>query len=289
MTGGVELVLSGFVFCAAGLGAYGLLSFVADEVKRLRQRMAFGEKLEFGRALDAMAQPGQGSGLYALGGVAGLGIGSALLFFGMGWAVFFACAVIGVMVPRVLLKARAEKRRKEIETQLVLALTLVANSVRSGATLPQALQDSVTHLPKPMSDEMLVIVRQIRVGISPQEALRDFANRSGMPDVVLAVRTMCVAVETGSNLPEAIRRICATIGARTRVEGRLKVLTAQGRMQGIVVGLMPLVLLGIFSMTSPTYIGVLFNTTPGNLILGVIVVLQLIAYFSVSSICKIRI
>lgn len=206
--------------------------------------------------------------------------GPAIVLFG---------AAAGWMLPALLVSRQERKRLARLEQQIVSALTLLSNSMRAGKTLPQAIDEVSASLEQPMAQELSVISRQLRVGMKPEEALRAFAERVPLPDVKLAVRAMIVSLRTGSNLPHAMRQIATTVASRIRVEGKIKVLTTQGNMQGMIVGAAPFVLLAGFYVMSPQYVQVLFDTRLGNLILAGMVVLQTAAVVTIRKITSVKV
>lgn len=186
--------------------------------------------------------------------------------------------------------ARKERaRRLKIESQVVPTLNMLANSMRAGKTLSQAIDDASRTAPKPMANELSLISRQIMVGIQPAVALDDFQRRIKMPDIKLSVRAMLVSITTGADLPEAIERINQTINARNKVQGKIRTLTTQGKMQGIILGLAPFVLLIAFYLLSPSYMKVMFDTIQGNIVLGVICFLQIIAFVMIQKIVTVKV
>lgn len=200
--------------------------------------------------------------------------------------VVLGAAIFGV-TPYLLLVMKEEQRRKKMESQVVLMLNMLGNSMRSGKTLPQAIEEVADNIERPIAEELSVTARQMLVGVDPYVALYQFQSRINTSDVKLAVGAMCVSLKTGANLPEFMRKIAKLIVERNRVEKKIDTLTLQGKAQGLILGVAPFALLGIFYAFSPDYMGVMFNTIYGNAVLGVIVVLQTIAYFMIRKISSI--
>jgi len=215
--------------------------------------------------------------------------GVAGMVMHLGWGGVIGLVLAGAAGPRILMQKRQAMKLKMLENQLVTALNMIGNAMRAGRTLPQAVQDASVSLPYPICDELIIFTRQIRVGVETERALAIMAERMPIPDMVLATRAMRVALSTGSNLPEALKRICDTIHSRHRLEGKVKALTAQGKTQGIVIGALPILMLIAFQVMSPDYVGVLFHTKLGNIILATIAILQVIAYIVIQNICRIKI
>lgn len=138
-----------------------------------------------------------------------------------------------------LLRAR---RRAKFNLQLVESLGTMSNALRAGFSINQAFESVVENGENPISQEFNVLLQQLRVGMSFDEALASMDRRIGSDDLTLVVTSIDIARKTGGNLTEIFDRISETIRGRMRIERRVKTLTAQGRMQGIIVSCMPLLL-----------------------------------------------
>jgi tight adherence protein B len=193
-------------------------------------------------------------------------------------------------VPIILVLKRREKaRRKQLETQLVITLNLLSNAMRAGKTLVQSLEEVAYITPWPISHEISLISRRVRVGTPTIEALEDFAKRFNMKSINLAVKAMTTSIKTGSNLPKAMKSIANTIASALKVAEKIRVLTVQSRFQSLLIGCIPLFLAMVFYYISPEYITILFQSKEGNLILFMIVLLQTIGFFVVKRIMAIEI
>jgi len=124
------------------------------------------------------------------------------------------------------------------------------------------------------------VVRAIGLGLSVQEALREMADRVGTDDVDLVVTAINVQYEMGGNLAQTLEIIGETVRDRIRIKREIRVLTAQQRLSGYVLAVLPLILAALLFMLRPQYIGRLFE--PGWIrILPVAAVLMMIAGFLV--------
>ena len=157
---------------------------------------------------------------------------------------FFAGAFV-FSLPRRYVKILRERRRNKFNDQLVEALGTMSNALRAGFSLNQAFESVVESGEKPIKQEFQVLLQQLRVGMAFDDALASLDKRVGSDDLTLVCTSIDIARKTGGNLTEIFDRISETIRGRQRIERRVRTLTAQGRLQGIVVSAMPLVL-GIF-------------------------------------------
>jgi tight adherence protein B len=172
-------------------------------------------------------------------------------------------AVGGYFGPRAFVGHLRRRRIEAIDNQLVDALQLMANALRAGMSLQQALELVVREMKPPIADEFGRLVKEIHLGRLTDDALRRFAERVPLEDVQLAVDSILTLRETGGNLSETFQVIATTIVERKKVQGRIKAMTAQGMTQGVVVCVMPLLLILVFTFIDPTYMRPFFTTPLG--------------------------
>ncbi len=163
---------------------------------------------------------------------------------------------------------RARRGRERFEVQLVDALDTLVGAVRSGASLAQAWELVARETAAPLGDALRQVQRETGLGISQGEALRRAAGRVGSPDFAFAVGAITLAQETGGRLGETLARLAEGMRRRAKVQGRVKALTAQGRLSGWVMGAMPFALLGLLSVVSPEMVAPLFQSALGWLLLA---------------------
>lgn len=134
------------------------------------------------------------------------------------------------------------KRRRKFNDQLPEALATMSNALRAGFSLAQAFDSVVSQGDKPMCEEFAILQQQLRIGMSFEDALQSMSGRVGSDDLTLVTTAILVSRKTGGNVTEIFDKISETIRARQKIERKVQTLTAQGRMQGMLVSLMPLVL-----------------------------------------------
>jgi tight adherence protein B len=127
------------------------------------------------------------------------------------------------------------------------------------------------------------------LGISIEEALNNLSNRIKSDDLNLVVTATLIARETGGDLAETYDRITHTIRERNKMQGRIRALTSQGKLQGIVVGLLPVAMLLLMSKIAPEIVQPLFTTFIGIILLVVVFLLELIGALLIKKIITIDI
>ena len=199
-----------------------------------------------------------------------------------------AVGMIGLAIPPFLLK-RAIKKRKELFTkQLGEALVIIGNSLKGGFSFQQAMVSVASEMGPPLCDEFTKTVREINYGLPMEEALRHMAERAKNQDLDLFVSAVLTSARVGSNLTEILSTISGTIKDRIRIKQEVKVLTASGRMSGIIIGLLPVFLILILMLINPGYFGSFFETGIGKVMVGVAVLMEVIGFFSISKITDLQ-
>ncbi len=163
------------------------------------------------------------------------------LFLLVGLALGLVAGFGAFQIPRQIIAMMRDRRRKRFNEQLVEALGQVSNALKAGFSITQAFDTVVQNGENPIAQEFEVFLQQQRVGISFSEALDNLNRRVGSEDLELVCGAMDISRKTGGNLTEVFDKISQTIRERMRIERRVLTLTAQGRMQGWIVGSMPVV------------------------------------------------
>jgi tight adherence protein B len=154
-----------------------------------------------------------------------------------------AAAIFMLRLPRMLLGILRRRRADKFNNQLVDTLISMSNALKAGFSILQSFESIARDGENPIAQEFDVFLQQTRLGVSFNDALHRMEARVGSEDLTLVVLAIETARQTGGNLTEVFEQISATIRERMRIEGRIKTLTAQQRMQGRVVSAMPVFIL----------------------------------------------
>lgn len=208
-----------------------------------------------------------------VGAVAGL----AVLGF-LAWGLLGAAAgvVIAVAAPFAVLKALEAMRLRQFERQLPDALMLIASSLRSGYGVLRAMQAVRDEMQPPISLEFGRVLDETNVGVPTSEALGDLVKRVPLPDLDIAVTAILIQMEVGGNLAEVMEIVAATVRERQRIRAEVQTLTAEGRMSGVILFVIPLAMAVILGVLNPGYMSALFSTTLGHLLIACAAVLQVL-------------
>ena len=195
--------------------------------------------------------------------------------------------VLALMAPAKLLDVLRERRRVKFNDQLVEALGNMSNALRAGFSINQAFETVVQNGEKPISQEFGVMLQQMRVGMNFYDALQSLDKRVGSDDLTLVVTAIDIARRTGGNLTEIFDKISVTIRERMRIERRVRTLTAQGRLQGLLVACAPAVLGVAMTFLKPDMMIPFFTSVNGMVAIGIDIALIGIGWFFISKIIKI--
>lgn len=198
-----------------------------------------------------------------------------------------AAAVVIILAPRLLVAHLKKKRARTFEEQLPDALLMVAGSLRAGAGLNVALESMVSETKPPISQEFELMLREQRLGVDLDTALQSMEKRMPLQDFIMVVAGMRISREVGGNLAETLEGIADTLRKKLTMEGKIQALTAQGRMQGIVMTCLPLFLMFVLKHMEPEAMAPLFNTWYGWVVLGIVVVMEFVGYFFIRRIVNI--
>ena len=161
---------------------------------------------------------------------------------------------------RNILRSRYVSR---VNSELPDLLSLLIMSLKAGVSLPKALEVASVELSEPIRSELAVVVAQLKLGSTMEEALSVFVKRVPTDDVALIVQSAEILRRTGGNLVQTFELLAETIEERRKVEKKIRVLTSQGIYQGIMLLAMPWFLGGALSVIAPEYIDPLLNTKLG--------------------------
>ncbi len=192
----------------------------------------------------------------------------------------------GYFLPRLYVSQKEKSRVHKFEEQMVDALVMMANSLKSGASFLQAM-DLVAHeQPAPICQEFARVVAEANVGASLENSLLDVSLRVRSYDLYLVVTAMLVQREVGGNLSEVLENIAHTIRERQRILRQVVVETAETRLSGYVIGALPIFMVFMMMILSPGYIDMLL-TGIGQIVLIVGGIMEILGFIVISRIVDI--
>jgi tight adherence protein B len=201
----------------------------------------------------------------------------ALFFYGAGVLLLGAMALLGApslpvglaadgiiaAAPLAAVRVLRSRRLKAFEAQLPDTLNLLSGSLRAGYSFMQGVEAVAQETSEPMARELRRVIAEARLGRPLEEALGDVATRMHSRDFEWSVLAIRIQREVGGNLAELLQTVGDTMIQRGRLKGEVKALTAEGRISGIIMGLLPVGLGLYLFVANPDYIGMLFKSTIG--------------------------
>jgi tight adherence protein B len=234
------------------------------------------------------------AGIHLLAGefvaiVALVGIGGALLAALLLNNILFILIVAGfaAYLPFLWLARSRSKRQSLMIDQLADTLSILASSLRAGYSFLQALDTVSKEIGEPSATEFQRVVAEIRLGRPIDDALTAMADRVGSPDLTWAVIAVNVQREVGGNLAEVLDIVANTVRERAYIRRQVRVLSAEGRISVAILAAIPFVIALYLAIVRPEYIGLLFTTTVGNIMVVFAIVLMTLGVWIMSRMVKI--
>ena len=192
-------------------------------------------------------------------------------------------------VPRFILRYLKVRRLNKFSVQLEDALNMISGALKAGFSINQALEEVADQDIHPLSVEFRLLTQEIRLGVSLEQALDNMSRRLESDDFELVAVAIATARKTGGELTGTLSRVAGLIRERVRIAQKVRALTAMGRLQAVMIGLMPyLLLLGMYHV-SPALINSFFSTPAGAIGLIAVTLLDVAGFFWIRKITKIEV
>jgi len=200
-------------------------------------------------------------------------------WIGLDSIVFAVLASVFLLfAPWYLLRRMAERHRQKIEDQLADAMVGLANAVRAGLSLAQSMEILAAQCPKPINAEFHQIIAEYKLGKPLERTLTEAKQRLKSENFALFAAAMLASHESGGRLNETVERIAESVREMQRLDRKIVSETAQARKSAIYMALAPAFILVVYFFIDPRNTGLLFTTPFGQLLLGLAVVLNVVAY-----------
>ncbi len=204
-------------------------------------------------------------------------------------SLLLAAAMLALVavLPRFIYRSLRERRLRLFNAQLPDALMSLSSALKAGSSLPAALEKLVEEQQPPLSQEFELFLREHRLGVDFDSALERMGQRITHQDFQLVASGMRISREVGGNLAAILETQSDILRAKATMEGKIRSLTAQGKLQGLVMTFLPLVLGAILYVMEPEAMAMMFTTRAGWSALGVIVVMETLGYLAIRQIVRI--
>lgn len=206
-----------------------------------------------------------------------------------GWTPFtFVIILLGFIIPGLVIYRNKQKRAALLDEQIGESLTGMSNSLRAGYSFQQAMDLVSRETTGPLATEYRRTLREMNLGITTEQALQNLMERVKNDDLELMISAVLIQRSVGGNLAEIFDKIAETIRQRIRMKGEVKTLTAQGKISGIIVGLLPVLLMAVMFVMDPNFISVMFTRPLGQVLLGGAAISEFIGFILIRRITNIE-
>jgi tight adherence protein B len=222
----------------------------------------------------------------------------SVIIFGMtsGGFSWVKAIVLGLFVafvtfpmPRLILRYLRIRRLAKFNEQLEDALGAMSSSLKAGFSINQALESIADENRPPISIEFRLLIQELRLGVPLETALENMCKRIESDDFELVAVAIITARQTGGELTSVLERLASVIRERLRIYRKISALTSQGRLQAIVIGIIPFALMFLMSFIVPDAMGAFFESIIGIISCIVATILVVAGFLSIKKITSIKV
>ncbi len=203
----------------------------------------------------------------------------ALLWLVTGNPLLGVAALLAlVFLPRKVYTWLRQRRIDKIQAQLPDGLMMIASSMRAGLGFAPAMESLARDMDPPLSQEFSLLLREQRMGVKTEDAMANLNLRVPIQDVTLFVSAVGISRDVGGNLAESMASLSETLRRRLIMEGKVKALTAQGRLQGIVMAMLPAAMVAFLSLAYPDTMHDMYHTAIGWGVITIAAIMEYLGY-----------
>lgn len=218
-----------------------------------------------------------------------LGLAGVILFSGPMRLVATLVGIgVGFLFPKMYANILVQKRKAKFEDQLIDSLMIMSSSFRGGLSLIQAVEAVAEEMPDPIRHEFNVVLGENKMGVALDESFNRLYRRMPSPPLQQMISAILLARETGGNLPLIFSRIVHTMRERKKIQGNLKALTMQGKIQAAVMSMLPIGFFIMVSTTNPSYFDVMTQTETGQRLLTFCAIMWCLGTFFIVKISSLK-
>ncbi len=205
------------------------------------------------------------------------------------WLVGLGFGVAALLVVRTWLTSRAQRRLNTFNKQLPIALHIMATSLRSGFSIMESVRTVAQEMENPLAKEFRRMLDEARVGSSFDESLQRTVERVQSEDLEVVARALDIHRRVGGDLAAILESVSETMRQREELRGHVLALTAQQRFGGLIVGLLPVWVVGFLLVTAPDFISPLWEEPLGRVLLATGITLEIVGFFVMRQVLKIEV
>ncbi|MFH1245409.1 MAG: type II secretion system F family protein [Candidatus Omnitrophota bacterium] len=272
----MELVLIlGLIFASVGLLVWGLYPTGSRLVEAYQNKRAASDTLK----LEDMFLVVSKQKMLIVYIISPLIMAVSAFVFTQRLMVAAVAAVLGLALPTLVIRIIEQQRNRKFSRQLVDALLVISSSLKGGLSFLQALEVLVEETTPPISQEFALVLRENKMGVSLDESLNRMNERVKSEELNLVVTAVEISRETGGNLTEPLEKLMITIREKDKIVGKIKTLTLQGKLQGIIMSVMPVIFGIVVYYLNPQFFTIMTVHPLGKPLLLAAGVLEIIGAF----------
>ncbi|HEY8253802.1 MAG TPA: type II secretion system F family protein [Rhizomicrobium sp.] len=204
--------------------------------------------------------------------VALVAAGVAILFHQKPLVIVLVVFAAGLGLPRWVLGFLAARRKKKFTENFANAIDVIVRSVKSGLPTNEALRIVAREAPNPVGSEFHNLVESLKVGVTMEQGLKRMMESMPTTEVGFFAIVMTIQGKSGGNLSEALGNLAGVLRDRRRLRGKIKAMSSEAKASAMIIGSLPVAVMGLVYLTTPNYIMKLFTEKSGNLMLAVCVI-----------------
>ncbi|AKU90635.1 type II secretion system F family protein [Vulgatibacter incomptus] len=277
-----HVLVSLLVVASVSFFAWVAFGIIGNAIARLKQRYPIRSRSDLRDLLLFLDRRAIAVLSLCMGAIS---VGAGILLGG--WLTATMFGVGGAAAPPLFVGIYRKRRIRSFERQLVDALQSLANGLRAGLTIPQALEQIAREATAPLGQEFALLVKELKVGVQLDDALANLASRVESDDLSLVVVSTSTARQLGGNMAEMLETIGGTIRERFRLQGKIAALTSQGKMQGWIVASLPLLLGAVMRHMRPDLVEPMLDHVFGYALVAAVVLLEAVGLFFIRKIVNV--
>jgi tight adherence protein B len=200
-----------------------------------------------------------------------------------------AGAIVGLFVPAYLVKYHEDARQDKFSNQLIDAVLLISSCLRAGLSFNQAIEVLCQEMPDPIAGEFAIVLKSIRIGVPLDDAFADLTKRMPVEELKFLISAILVARETGGDLPSVLIKLVDTLRDRYKLKENIKTYTIQGKVQGFIMGAIPVVFYFVVKAQNPHHFDIMLSSATGKFLLALCVLFQVLAIVFIIKVSKVEI
>lgn len=217
---------------------------------------------------------------YVICGVLGVLALMFSLLFGMNIFVALGVGLIfGVGLPRWIIGFLAKKRLAKFSLEFPNAVDVIVRGIKSGLPVHECFKIIARESPAPLGPEFQRLVEGLGVGMTLEQSLERMYARIPTPELRFFTIVIAIQQKTGGNLAEALGNLSSVLRARRMMGEKIKALSSEAIASAGIIGSLPPTVMLLVSITTPSYMGLLFTDPRGNFVLLIAVMLMSLGIF----------